>query len=124
MRAASSSRDGHATHAHARARRRRLRGAGRGCKLEVRHRITRRRFMYTLNPALVPSPSLTDPLPNPRRRPIRLGGVQRRFTTSGAVASPANADADTLPTAPNGQTLMLHNTMKRKKEPFLSLIHI
>jgi len=75
--------------------------------------------MYTLNPALVPSPSLTDPLPNPRRRPIRLGGVQRRFTTSGAVASPANADADTLPTAPNGQTLMLHNTMKRKKEPFV-----
>ena len=119
MRAASSSRDGHATHAHARAGRRRLRGAGRGCKLEVRNRITRRRFMYTLNPALVPSPSLTDPLPNPRRRPIRLGGVQRRFTTSGAVASPANADADTLPTAPNGQTLMLHNTMKRKKEPFV-----
>ena len=119
MRAASSSRDGHATHAHARARRRRLRGAGRGCKLEVRNRITRRRFMYTLNPALVPSPSLTDPLPNPRRRPIRLGGVQRRFTASGAVASPANADADTLPTAPNGQTLMLHNTMKRKKEPFV-----
>jgi len=75
--------------------------------------------MYTLNPALVPSPSLTDPLPNPRRRPIRLGGVQRRFTASGAVASPANADADTLPTAPNGQTLMLHNTMKRKKEPFV-----
>jgi cysteinyl-tRNA synthetase len=75
--------------------------------------------MYTLNPALVPSPSLTNPLPNPRRRPIRLGGVQRRFTTSGAVASPANADADTLPTAPNGQTLMLHNTMKRKKEPFV-----
>jgi len=119
MRAASSSRDGHATHAHARAGRRRLRGAGRGCKLEVRNRITRRRFMYTLNPALVPSPSLTDPLPNPRRRPIRLGGVQRRFTASGAVASPANADADTLPTAPNGQTLMLHNTMKRKKEPFV-----
>ena len=119
MRRASSSRDGHATHAHARAGRRRLRGAGRGCKLEVRNRITRRRFMYTLNPALVPSPSLTDPLPNPRRRPIRLGGVQRRFTTSGAVASPANADADTLPTAPNGQTLMLHNTMKRKKEPFV-----
>ena len=119
MRAASSSRDGHATHAHARARRRRLRGAGRGCKLEVRNRITRRRFMYTLNPALVPSPSLTNPLPNPRRRPIRLGGVQRRFTASGAVASPANADADTLPTAPNGQTLMLHNTMKRKKEPFV-----
>mmetsp|Transcript_3753 Transcript_3753/g.17270 ORF Transcript_3753/g.17270 Transcript_3753/m.17270 type:complete len:636 (+) Transcript_3753:81-1988(+) len=52
-------------------------------------------------------------------RPIRLGGVQRRFTASGAVASPANADADTLPTAPNGQTLMLHNTMKRKKEPFV-----
>jgi cysteinyl-tRNA synthetase len=75
--------------------------------------------MYTLNPALVPSPSLTNPLPNPRRRPIRLGGVQRRFTASGAVASPANADADTLPTAPNGQTLMLHNTMKRKKEPFV-----
>jgi len=75
--------------------------------------------MYTLNPALVPSPSLTDPLPNPRRRPIRLGGVQRRFTASGAVASPANADADTLPTAPNGQTLMLHNTMRRKKEPFV-----
>ena len=119
MRAASSSRDGHATHAHARAGRRRLRGAGRGCKLEVRNRITRRRFMYTLNPALVPSPSLTNPLPNPRRRPIRLGGVQRRFTASGAVASPANADADTLPTAPNGQTLMLHNTMKRKKEPFV-----
>ena len=119
MRRASSSRDGHATHAHARAGRRRLRGAGRGCKLEVRNRITRRRFMYTLNPALVPSPSLTDPLPNPRRRPIRLGGVQRRFTASGAVASPANADADTLPTAPNGQTLMLHNTMRRKKEPFV-----
>jgi len=119
MRAASSSRDGHATHAHAHPRRRRLRGAGRGCKLEVRNRITRRRFMYTLNPALVPSPSLTNPLPNPRRRPIRLGGVQRRFTASGAVASPANADADTLPTAPNGQTLMLHNTMKRKKEPFV-----
>mmetsp|Transcript_3753 Transcript_3753/g.17271 ORF Transcript_3753/g.17271 Transcript_3753/m.17271 type:complete len:201 (+) Transcript_3753:206-808(+) len=35
MRAASSSRDGHATHAHARAGRRRLRGAGRGCKLEA-----------------------------------------------------------------------------------------
>ena len=119
MRAASSSRDGHATHAHAHPGRRRLRGAGRGCKLEVRNRITRRRFMYTLNPALVPSPSLTNPLPNPRRRPIRLGGVQRRFTASGAVASPANADADTLPTAPNGQTLMLHNTMKRKKEPFV-----
>lgn len=54
----------------------------------------------------------------PTRRPIRLGGVQRRFTTSGAVASPSAADADAMPVAPNGQTLMLHNTMARRKEPF------
>ena len=72
--------------------------------------------------------------PKPRSRPVTISdqpapkpttqadSTRRRSAqvhASGAVASPANADADTLPTAPNGQTLMLHNTMKRKKEPFV-----
>jgi hypothetical protein len=53
------------------------------------------------------------------RRPIRLGraATQRRFTTAtsaGAVASPA-ADADASGAT---STMVLHNTMSRKKEVF------